>query len=68
MKKMKLCHVCETSLDIDDMYCSKCGAEQEIREDVENEILIKDTTCPYCNAKLDKNDTFCTSCGTKLEI
>lgn len=69
MKKMKLCHVCGTSLSVEDRYCSKCGAEQEIAD--ENESIqdkTDDTTCPYCDAKLDKNATFCTSCGTKLEV
>lgn len=69
MKKLKLCPVCDTSLSIDDRYCSKCGAEQEIEEEQEtSENEANDTTCPYCNAKLDKNATFCTSCGTKLEV
>lgn len=69
MKKLKLCPVCDTSLSVDDRYCSKCGAEQEIAEGQESsENETNDTTCPYCNAKLDKNATFCTSCGTKLEV
>ena len=67
MRKMKLCHVCGTSLSMDDRYCSKCGAEQEVPEKEEKEEEKNDTTCPYCNAKLDKDATFCTSCGTKLE-
>ena len=67
MKKMKLCHVCGTSLSMDDRYCSKCGAEQEATEEEVKEEEKNDTTCPYCNAKLDKDATFCTSCGTKLE-
>ena len=67
MKKMKLCHVCETSLSREDRYCSKCGAEQEIIEEPE-ETKSNTETCPYCNTKLDKNATFCTACGTKLEI
>ena len=67
MKKMKICQVCGTSLSMDDRYCSKCGAEQEIHEE-EKEEEKNDTTCPYCNAKLDKDATFCTSCGTKLEV
>ena len=68
MKKMKLCHVCGTSLSMDDRYCSKCGAEQEATEEEVKKEEKNDTTCPYCNAKLDKNATFCTSCGTKLEV
>ena len=68
MKKMKLCHVCGTSLSMDDRYCSKCGAEQEVPEEEIKEEEKSDATCPYCNAKLDKNATFCTSCGTKLEV
>lgn len=69
MKKMKLCHVCGTSLSAEDRYCSKCGAEQEIPDESEEvQEQANDTTCPYCDAKLDKNATFCTSCGTKLEV
>jgi ribosomal protein L40E len=67
MKKMKVCPVCETSLSMEDRYCSKCGAEQEVPEEIQEAEVLDDTTCPYCNAKLDKNATFCTACGTKLE-
>lgn len=66
MKRMKLCNVCDASLSINDRFCSKCGAEQDIEE--HEDTNSKFDTCPYCNEKLDKDAAFCTSCGTKLEI
>ena len=46
MKKLKLCHVCETSLNKEDRYCSKCGAEQEIVEETYEEETNNIDTCP----------------------
>ena len=67
MKKMKKCAVCDTEIAREDRYCSKCGAEQEVIEDEEEEKYEKTDNCPYCDAKLAKNATFCSACGTKLE-
>ena len=68
MKKLKQCPVCETEISREDRYCSKCGAEQEIKiEDCYEEEISIDK-CPYCEAKLSKDATFCSACGTKLEV
>lgn len=66
MKKLKQCSICENVVGRNDKYCSKCGAEQELIAEVEEdeeEILGK---CPYCDNKIAPNATFCSNCGTKL--
>ena len=65
MKKLKQCPICENVVAGNDKYCSKCGAEQEIVEEVE-EIEEELNTCVYCDSKLAPNATFCSNCGTKL--
>ena len=67
MKKLKQCAVCGTEISKEDRYCSKCGAEQEVKEESYEEETSTDK-CPYCEAKLSKDATFCSACGTKLEV
>lgn len=65
MKKLKQCPICENVVAGNDKYCSKCGAEQEIVEEIE-EDEVELNTCVYCDSKLAPNATFCSNCGTKL--
>lgn len=66
MKKLKQCEVCEASLNADDKFCSKCGAEQPIVVEEVIEAPIDPTACPNCEAKIEKGSTFCSQCGTKI--
>lgn len=66
MKKMKQCEVCDTSLNIDDKFCSKCGAEQPEIVEVEEEQTIDPTACPSCNEKIEKGSIYCAKCGAKI--
>ncbi|MBP3284659.1 MAG: zinc ribbon domain-containing protein [Clostridia bacterium] len=65
MKKLKQCPICENVVGRNDKYCSKCGAEQEVTEEPEEEEEPLEK-CPYCDSKLAANATFCSNCGTKL--
>lgn len=65
MKKQKQCEVCQTSLYLDDKYCSKCGAEQPELIEIEEEPTEKNT-CPNCNEKFEKGSAYCSNCGEKL--
>lgn len=66
MKKMKQCEVCDTSLNINDKFCSKCGAEQPEVVEAEIKPLTPPTTCPNCEEKLEKDSVYCAKCGTKI--
>ena len=66
MKKMKSCEVCDASLNIDDKYCSKCGAEQPEIVETEQEEVIDPTVCPNCDEKIEKGSVYCAKCGTKI--
>lgn len=67
MKKLKQCEVCDTSLYLEDKFCSKCGAEQpEIVEEKELEEPKQINACPNCGEKVEKDAVFCAKCGTKI--
>lgn len=66
MKKMKQCEVCDASLNINDKYCSKCGAEQPEIIEVETEESLVSNTCPNCNEKIEKGSSYCPKCGAKI--
>lgn len=66
MKKLKQCEVCEASLNADDKFCSKCGAEQPIVVEEVNEEPIIPAVCPSCEGKIEKGSTFCPQCGAKV--
>lgn len=66
MKKLKQCEVCEASLNIDDKFCSKCGAEQPIVIEDEEVQPIDPSICPSCEEKIEKGSIFCAKCGTKI--
>ena len=65
MKKQKQCEVCQTSLYLDDKYCSKCGAEQPEIVQIEEETIIENV-CPNCNEKVEEDSVYCAQCGAKI--
>lgn len=49
------CDQCGASVEANQRFCAKCGAE------------VKQELCPHCGKKIRSGDFFCPSCGTKLE-
>lgn len=68
IKNLKACTGCGAELERDQIFCSKCGARNEIPHPVETEQ--KETpsavTCPACGTALQPGSIFCTNCGSKL--
>lgn len=53
---MKQCIKCGEPLKDDAVFCTKCGANQQV-----------ENNCPKCGAKLKAGANFCPKCGTKIE-
>lgn len=51
-----MCGSCGEPLDVDDMFCSKCGAR-----------VPKERVCPSCGTKPKTTDAFCRKCGSKVD-
>ncbi|MDP4181763.1 MAG: zinc ribbon domain-containing protein [Bacillota bacterium] len=69
LKNEKICPNCREELEIDVLYCSKCGAKQEIIEP-EAEVILEEVPqklCLNCNSPIEEDSLFCTKCGTKVE-
>ncbi len=68
LKNEKICPECREELDISALYCSKCGAKQEIIEPPVIEVEeIVEKKCPDCGSVVGEDSLFCTKCGAKLE-
>lgn len=66
MKKMKQCEVCDASLNLNDKFCSKCGAEQPEIVEEEPEAVVDPNVCPNCDEKIEKGSVYCPRCGEKI--
>lgn len=67
LKNSKVCPNCREELDIEVLYCSKCGTKQEVPQPVVKEEEPEAKVCPNCNVPCDEGSIFCSSCGTKIE-
>lgn len=68
IKNLKICTGCGAELERDQIFCSKCGARNEIPHPVETEQKEAPSaiTCPACGTVLQPGSIFCTNCGSKL--
>lgn len=71
LKDKKACPECGVQMDIEDGFCSKCGAKQEIfQKSVEEEPITEEPAeieCNTCGRINDIDFFFCPKCGNKLE-
>jgi hypothetical protein len=54
------CRNCNTSLDEEDCFCTKCGTRRDVP------TLESCNVCPQCKATLIGDGAFCTQCGHSL--
>lgn len=66
VKNIKLCISCGTEMERTQIFCSKCGAKNDIVAEPQPE-QPQAATCASCGAVLAEGAAFCTSCGTKVE-
>lgn len=76
-KGLKTCSNCGATMAKEVLFCSKCGAKNEIPEEPapEAEEPVEETAakepekkvCPVCEAEVSEDMAFCEVCGTKLD-
>lgn len=71
IKGIKSCVSCGAEMEKAQIFCSKCGAKNELpppvaaQEPAEQQPEAK-PVCPSCGAEVAEGSAFCTSCGTRL--
>jgi ribosomal protein L40E len=66
LKNVKLCPNCNEELELDVMFCSKCGTKQETPREEPKCKEVEGKVCPECNEANETSAMFCSKCGTKL--
>lgn len=68
VKGTKACIGCGAEMDKAQVFCSKCGAKNEIAPaaSAAPEQQAASVTCPACGASLAAGSAFCTNCGSKI--
>lgn len=68
LKGIKACISCGAEMERTQVFCSKCGAKNEIvqAEAAPAAAAAPTAACPSCGAALAQGSAFCTNCGTKL--
>ena len=75
MKGLKTCSNCGATMAKEVLFCSKCGAKNEVPEEPAEEPVEeaaaeeapKKRVCPVCEAEVTDDMAFCEVCGTKLD-
>lgn len=62
------CEACGNELGESDNFCSKCGAQRQVKEnkDRQGEVHSHLTKCPCCGERIPSFSAFCPSCGNEL--
>ncbi len=68
VKGIKSCVTCGAEMDRVQLFCSKCGAKNELPKAEETQTPEQPAApaCPSCGTALTPGSAFCTNCGTKL--
>lgn len=72
LKGLKTCTNCGARMAKEVLFCSKCGAKNEVPEPEtveaeEVEVVQEMKKCPVCEAEVTEDMAFCEVCGTKLD-
>jgi DNA-directed RNA polymerase subunit RPC12/RpoP len=69
VKGTKQCVGCGADMEKTQIFCSKCGAKNELASAAFTEEPVQqaaEVTCPGCGATLTAGSAFCTNCGAKI--
>lgn len=69
VKGTKQCVGCGAEMEKTQVFCSKCGAKNEVAPaaSAESAQQAASVICPACGSTLASGAAFCTNCGTKVE-
>jgi chromosome segregation ATPase len=72
VKGVKQCSGCGAEMERNQVFCSKCGARNELPAPaaVEEKPPVQQSTasfCPSCGNALESGAAFCPNCGSKVE-
>lgn len=72
LKGLKTCTNCGARMAKEVLFCSKCGAKNEVPEPTKDEKADAEAAqevkkCPVCEAEVSEDMAFCEVCGTKLD-
>lgn len=72
LKGLKTCTNCGARMAKEVLFCSKCGAKNEVpepeaAEEKAAEAVQETKKCPVCEAEVTEDMAFCEVCGTKLD-
>ena len=68
VKGNKICVSCGASMDKAQVFCSKCGAKNEVEQTyaAAQPSAAPMISCPACGMMLAEGTAFCTNCGGKM--
>jgi DNA-directed RNA polymerase subunit RPC12/RpoP len=68
VKGTKACVGCGAEMEKTQIFCSKCGAKNEVAAAPAEEAPAQaaNVNCPACGATLAAGSAFCTNCGSKI--
>lgn len=67
VKNVKSCTSCGAEMDKGQLFCSKCGAKNEVTQSQEEETHQDSLSCAACGSTLAAGSAFCTNCGAKVD-
>ena len=78
LKGIQICPNCKANLDLESIYCNKCGTKLDAVEEIKitdnkEEIApVKATSegiirCHECGSAMPSDIVFCTNCGVKMK-
>lgn len=64
LKGTHQCTNCGAEIPVDAIFCSVCGAKNEIEQP--EVVEAEGTFCPNCGTKTQDDSAFCPNCGEKI--
>lgn len=59
------CIQCNAEIEEDSLFCSECGARQEVEKEEQN--VVSYSFCPNCGTRIEEGELFCSGCGTRQD-
>lgn len=76
LKGIQICPSCKATLDLESLFCNKCGTKLEAVEEInltDNDESKQQSTsvelvkCHECGSTMPSDLSFCTNCGVKMK-